>query len=96
MDLWLRNELVQHLGGLVSDISERGSCAGWHSGCEDMIPFLCRKVVESGKPEMYGACTIDLELARRLCGIADFLGCWVDLSNHDNGFEYMPYQPITF
>ena len=92
MDEATRFSLLQVLGREMSDISEDAYCAGWLGGTEYFVPELCRRAVESGRPQYWGHWAVTPEYARGLVYIAEQIGCWAD-SDHQSEY-YMPHQPF--
>lgn len=88
----IEDELLQHLGRLMSDVSEDCWSAGWMTGTEEIVPILARESVNTGMSAYWGECKISVDLAKRLCRIADWLGCWASLSD-DGELEYIRHIP---
>jgi hypothetical protein len=87
-----RHALLQVLGNEMSDISEDGYCAGWLGSTEHFVPELCRRAIESGIAQKWGACEVTPERARGLIALAEQIGSWVNLDEQAVG--YVPFQPF--
>jgi hypothetical protein len=82
-----RDEAMALLGGLMSDASENCYCAGWLVGCEDDIPYVCRRILAGAGPNELGLWGLINALdARLMVSIAEGLGHWVDYGGK-------PYTP---
>ncbi|HET6575988.1 MAG TPA: hypothetical protein VFG68_20475 [Fimbriiglobus sp.] len=92
MDDATRHSLLQLLGKAMSDISEECYYAGWLGGTEYFVPELCRRALESGRPQLWGHGEVTPEEARGLTYLADRLGYWADLDDAATG--YVPHQPF--
>lgn len=89
----IEDEMLQHLGRLMSDVSEDCWSAGWLRGTEEIVPMLARESVNACMPTYWGEGKISVDLARRLCRIADWLGCWVRVADEDGELEYVRHIP---
>ena len=92
MDEPTRHAVLQLLGQAMSDISEECWSAGWLGGTEHHVPELCRRAVETGKPQRWGPGEVTLGRARALLYLAEQLGCWADLD--ELGVGYLPFNPF--
>jgi len=92
MDDGTRHSLLQILGDEMSDISEDCYCAGWLGSTEYFVPELCRRAVESGQIQLWGAGEVTPERAKGLIALAEQIGCWADLDEQAVG--YVPHQPF--
>jgi hypothetical protein len=97
IDFASRDEAVQTLGDLMSAISRECWCAGWMENTEIDLPALCRGVIETGRPQVWGLSPVLPGLARVLAGIAGVLGHWVKPNSRafegDGEPAYVPYRP---
>lgn len=87
-----RDALVQKLGEAMSDLSERCYYAGWLTGTEHLVPELCRRAVETGRPQMWGHGVVTPGEAELLLSLADQAGSWANLD--EAGIGYVPFQPF--
>ena len=92
MDEATRHSVLQLLGQEMSDISEDCYCAGWLGGTEYVVPELCRRAAESGRPQWWGPDVVTPERARGLVHLAEQLGHWADLD--EAGVGYVPFRPF--
>ena len=92
MDDMTRDAVLQLLGNAMSDISEECWYAGWVGGAEYHIPGLCRRAVETGRPQPWGHGAVTSEAALGLAYLAEQLGCW---ANWDRvRAAYGPHRPF--
>lgn len=92
MDDATRHAVLQLLGRAMSDVSEECWYAGWVGDAEYLIPELCRRVVEAGRPLLWGRGTVTPETALGLMYLAERLGCWANWEKA--GAAYAPHQPF--
>jgi hypothetical protein len=92
MDDATRHAVLQLLGQVMSDVSEECWYAGWVDDAEYHIPELCRRVIDSGRPQLWGHGTLTVETARGLTYLAEQLGCWANWNNAEA--VYIPHQPF--
>lgn len=87
-----RDEAIQMMGDIMSEISERCYCAGWMDGTEEVVPQLVAEALSTGQDQ--GWCMNELRLheAKHLKALNDYLGHWVDF-NMGDGPTYIPYTP---
>ena len=83
---------IQKLGELVREISERCYCASWLLGAEYFLPELCRRAIDTGKPQPWGHGVVGPDEARTLHAIAYELGHWVKLVG--DAVEYKAFDPF--
>ena len=87
-----REDLIQRLGDLMSQVSEQCYCAGWLGGTEYLVPELCRRALASARSQPWGHSVVTPALARTLHDIAEQLGHWVDTDETSVG--YVPFSPF--
>lgn len=87
-----RDTLVQKLGEAISDLSERCYYAGWLTGTEHVVPELCRRAVQTGRPQVWGHDAIAPGEAESLLALAAQAGSWANLDEAGKG--YVPFQPV--
>jgi len=92
MDEATWHDLIQQLGAAMSDVSEECYCAGWLGGTEDVLPELCRRAIETGRPQRWGHGEVTPATARKLWAIAERAGTWAD--QHPQDDSYVPYRPF--
>jgi hypothetical protein len=89
-----KTKLIQELGELMSDISERCYYAGWLGGTEYFVPVLCRRALETNNAQPWGHGEVTPNDAKSLTDISDKLGNWVNLDEAGIGYEEFNPFPI--
>jgi hypothetical protein len=88
------NELIHLLGDMMTIVSEDAYCANWMGNTGDVVPELCRRVLDKRFDQPWADGYLSVPQAYVIQAIADRLGSWVDFPrNGEWTSEYVRYTP---
>ncbi len=90
-----RDELLQRLGELMSDVSERCYSAQWMGDTLTAIESRCRRALLDHEPQPWGIDEISVAEATELWSLAAQVGGWPEPDWDGNFDTYVCDTPFT-